>query len=135
LIHIHILPQNSRGWPLCISANVVKLLEKLLKDILQEDCGMADHFCCCNVAKFLELEFSSDSSQPISMTTIFQLISPLCKMFVPLKHSNKAQFIFAVRWLDNLKLFSGRYDYLLAEVDVFPWQKLQYYRFLPLTDN
>jgi hypothetical protein len=58
---------------------------------------MANACCCCNFiyclggvgmykcCNFLDLEFSSDRSWLIGILIIFQTLSPLCKMFVPLQ--------------------------------------------------
>jgi hypothetical protein len=76
---------------------------------------MANPCCCCDFIyrlgavgmhqhyNFLDLEFSSDCSWLIGMLIIFQTVSPLCKTFVPLKHSTMAQGLFAIRLLDHLK--------------------------------
>jgi hypothetical protein len=59
---------------------------------------------CCN---FLHLEFSSDHTWPTSMLITFQTVSPLCKTFVPLKHSTMAQGFITVGLLDHLKCFAN----------------------------
>jgi hypothetical protein len=41
------------------------------------------------------------------MLIIFQTVSPLCKTFVPLKHSTTAQGFFTAGLLDHLKRFIG----------------------------
>jgi hypothetical protein len=41
------------------------------------------------------------------MLIVFKTVSPLCKTFVPFKHSTTAQGFFAVRLLDHLKRFAS----------------------------
>jgi hypothetical protein len=65
------------------------------------------------------------------MLIIFQTVSPLCKTFVPLKHSITAQGFFTVHLLDHLKHFASGF----AELDIFLLLKLQHSQFPPLADS
>jgi hypothetical protein len=72
---------------------------------------MANPCCCCDFiyrlgevgthqrCNFFHLELGSDRSWPTGMFIIFKTVSPLCKTFVPSKHSTTGQGFFAVRLL------------------------------------
>lgn len=68
--------------------------------------------CCCYLGAvgmyqhcmFLELDFSFNRSWSTSMLIIFQIVSPICRMFVPFKHSIMSKGFFSVWLLDHLKI-------------------------------